>query len=304
MSGKLITMAGLAIVFGGTSYFAGNKYLEGQTQARIDQLESRSGSNFELVEIVVATKPLKFGEKINQDSLKMVTWPKAHVPKGSYTSMEKLVGKGERKVIQPIEPNEPVLKVKITGDNDRAGLAGIISDGMRAVTIPVNSIDGVGGFVMPGDRVDIIFSRRSRKSGGQTARVIMENVKVLTVDQRAGSRSDGPKVAKSVTLETDATGAQKLALANNTGKLSLLLRGAGDAASIGTKTISFDDLGISPKKQDPLEPEVGDEEDNEGFLSFLRGKEQKKTTTSVRVIAGDQVKDRTVPIHKELRKQQ
>lgn len=302
MSGKLIIMAGLAVVFGGTSYFAGNQYLEGQTQARISQLEGREGTNLELSQIVVATKPLVFGEKLSEENLRLVDWPKANLPKGAYTSIETVIGNGERKVIQPIEPNEPVLQVKLTGDNGRGGLAGIIADGMRAVTIPVNSIDGVGGFVMPGDRVDIIFSQRSRKTGEQTAKVLMENVKVLTVDQRAGTRSNGPKVAKSVTLETDSSGAQKLALANNSGKLSLLLRGAGDEKSVSAETISFGDAGFrSGEGEEPLASDEQQEE-SKGFLSFLKGEEKEPSVTSVKVVAGTQILENTVPIHKVLKK--
>lgn len=290
-------MAGLAVAFGSTSYFAGSKYLDGQTQARMNQLESRNGSNIELSQIVVATKPMVFGEKLEKEHLKLVPWPKSAVPKGAYTKIEDAVVNGERKIIQPIEENEPVLEIKLTGKNGRAGLAGIIADGMRAVTIPVNSIDGVGGFVLPGDRVDIVFSKRDRASGTQTAKVIMQNVKVLTVDQKAVGRGEGPKVAKTVTLETNSNGAQKLALAKNTGKLSLLLRAAGDISSVDEETITFDDVDQSTAEGEPLEQA----EQDKGFLSFLKGEEKKKTVTSVKVVAGDKIVENAVPIDKALK---
>ena len=297
MSSKLLIMAGLAVVFGGTSYYAGNQYLEGQTQARLSQLESNGASAIDLVNVVVASKSMAFGEKLTAEDLKLTPWPKNAVPEGTYATIEEVVANGNRKVIQPIEPNEPVLDIKITGENSRGGLAGIIADGMRAVTIPVNMVDGVGGFVLPGDRVDIIYSQRDRKSGKQTATVIMENVKVLSIDQDANSRANSPKIAKSVTLETDASGAQRLALANNSGKLSLLLRGAGDTNSILGDTVSFDDIGGNQNNEDGVKPEPN--EKKPGFLSFLQSEAPK--TRAIKVVKGSEAIVHTVPIDTTLR---
>lgn len=297
MSGKLAIMAGLAVVFGSTSYYAGNQYLENQAQARMDQLGASSDSAINVTSIVVAVKPLVFGEKITADKLKLVSWPKDSTPEGSYTSIKEAVGSGDRKAIKSIETNEPVSTVKLTGKNGRAGLAGIIAEGMRAVTIPVDNVKGVGGFVMPGDRVDIVFTQRDRKSGQQTAKIMMEKVKVLSVDQRAGSRSDGPKVAKTVTLETDTKGAQRLALASDVGRLSLLLRSAGDEAiSEGENTISFSGNNFSAANEESEAPE-GDQ----GFLSFLNN-DKPKSQTTIKIVRGEEVKEETVPVLDQIKK--
>lgn len=301
MSGKLAIMASLAVVFGATSYYAGNEYLDNQTRARLSEIEAGKVANLQLTSIVVATEPLRFGQTLDATKLKLVQWPADTLPEGAFNSIEDAIANGERKVIKSIETNEPLLAVKLTGENGRAGLAGIIAEGMRAVTIPVDNVKGVGGFVMPGDRVDIVFTQRDRKTGEQTAKIIMEKVKVLSVDQDADTRANAPKVAKTVTLETDTAGAQKLALAGDVGTLSLLLRSAGDEASISTSEISIGSAAANPNEEG-YEPETKAEED--GFLSFLKPKQSAPRDTVIRVVRGEDVKEAVVPVQKEITKQQ
>ncbi|PCI05530.1 MAG: Flp pilus assembly protein CpaB [Hyphomicrobiales bacterium] len=274
MSGKLILMGGLAIAFGATSYYAGNEYLDTQTQARLSAIESNRSSEpqMEMKTIVVASTQMKFGESVEASMLKEVPWPAAHRPKGSFSSTKELTGDDVRRILTTIQPGEPVLASKLSGKGSRGGLAGIIAEGMRAVTIPVNMVDGVGGFIQPGDRVDIIFTRENRKTETPSASIIMANVKVLTVDQKANQRSETAKVAKSVTLETDINGAQRLALARTMGSLSLLLRSTGDAQSSMTSEITGTDLNGKPTVKSE-EPATG------GLLSFLQDDKKKKTKT-------------------------
>ena len=99
---------------------------------------------------------------------------------------------------------------------------------MKAVTIRVNDVEGVGGFVLPGDHVDIVLTRQIEK--GMPHQVVLQNTRVLAVDQTADERADKATVAKSVTLEVDTVDAQKLWLASSVGSLSLLLRKAGETA--------------------------------------------------------------------------
>jgi pilus assembly protein CpaB len=287
-------MAGLAVVFGATSYYAGNEYLDSQARARLSQLENENGTSHGLANVVVASAPLQFGDELLAEKLKIVPWPKDALPEGAYSSVEEAIGKGERKVIKSIEINEPVLVVKLSGEDGRAGLAGLIADGMRAVTIPVDLVKGVGGFVMPGDRVDIVFTQRDKQSGEQTAEIIMESVKVLSVDQQADSRANAPKAAKSVTLETDTAGAQQLALASDVGQLSLLLRSAGDQASVNASAIS---LGGKPTN-DTEEGSLS-KPDKSNFLSFLQQPEKMQTT--IKVVRGEDVNDAVVPIQKMIK---
>ena len=291
MSTKLIIMAGLAVSFGGASYVAGNTYLETQTQARISEYENQQKpiQEINLAKIVVASEELKFGAELTPDNVKLVDWPTEAFPEGAFSSIEELSEEGTRRAVVAIQPGEPVIASKLTGKNGRAGLAGLIAEGKRAVTIPVDSVKGVGGFIQPGDHVDIILTREVLTNDFQgeesVAKIMMENVKVLTVDQDAGSRSETARVASSVTLETDTQGAQKIALALNVGRLSLLLRSAGDSQSGAIGELSTKNLDGVPQPED------------NGVFSFLN---QKPTTKSIRVVAGDDVRDHTVKIEQPI----
>jgi len=290
MSGKLIIMGGLALAFGATSYYAGNEYLDSQTQARLSAFENNRPvkKKVELKTIVVAKARLKFGQTLDDTMLKEIPWPADHKLDGSFAEVSDLVGENARRVVSSIEPGEPILAIKLTGENGRAGLAGIIAEGMRAVTIPVNMVDGVGGFVQPGDRVDIVFTHQDQETEKSSARIIMSNIKVLSVDQQANQRSEAAQIAKSVTLETDTKGAQKLALARNVGTMSLLLRSAGDDQVVDANGVSADELGgKKPKKK---------EDSAGGLLSFLQGGGKK--TASIRVVRRDVVESATRGIGK------
>ncbi len=291
MTAKLMIMAGLAVAFGATSYVGGNYYLESQadalTQARLNELESNRTvvQEVELAKVVVANEELKFGQLLEPGMLKVIDWPQNAYPEGAFSSVEEMLKDGGRRVLDGMSVGEPILLGKVSGNGANGGLAGVIAEGMRAVTIPVDTINGVGGFILPGDRVDIILTREQRvelaneRSRTETAsKIILENVKVLSVDQEAGDRSNTAVLANSVTLETDAKGAQRIALALNIGSLSLLLRSAGDTSSADAGGVNASNI---------------DGDDTDSFLSF---EEEKPTTTSVTVIAGRAITNYVVDI--------
>jgi pilus assembly protein CpaB len=152
-----------------------------------------------------------------------------------------VIGSGRRVVLTAIEANEAVLSSKITGPGQRATLSATLQDGMKAVTIRVNDVEGVAGFVLPGDRVDVALTRQMDK-GAATTDVVLQNTRVLAIDQTADERNDKPSVVKAVTLEVDTAAAQKIALAASVGTLSLMLRKAGEVVSETTRRISLVDL--------------------------------------------------------------
>ncbi len=147
---------------------------------------------------------------------------------------------GKRIVLTPIEANEPVLAMKITGPGQRATLSALVAPGMKAVTIRVNDVDGVGGFVLPGDRVDIVLTRQDKEAAA--SQVLLQDVRVLAVDQMADERAANPAVPKSVTVEVDTLAGQKLGLAASIGTLSLLLRKAGETKSANASRVTIKDL--------------------------------------------------------------
>jgi pilus assembly protein CpaB len=173
--------------------------------------------------------------------MREMPWPEGQLPAGAFAKIDDVLRDGKRIVLAAIEPNEPVLSVKITGAGQRATLSALVQPGMKAVTIRVNDVDGVGGFVQPGDHVDVALTRQVDKENAST-QVVLQDVKVLAIDQVADQRQANPAVAKSATLEVDTVGAQKLGLAGSVGTLSLLLRKAGETSSERSPRITLKDL--------------------------------------------------------------
>ena len=247
-------MIGIAAVFGAISIFAADLWIKSAANQRIDPIEVSvpvpDVPKFKT--IVVASEPLRFGMQLDRAQLSEIPWPQESLPEGAFGSIEDLLAEGSREVLSPIETSEPVLLAKLSGPNGRATLSNLLSPGMRAVTIKTDEIAGVGGFITPGDRVDVMLTRdagaiqevsenASGASGSTiTTEVVVVNAKVLTVGQGADERQTGPQVASSVTIEVSVDGANRIALARNVGVLSLSLRSAADAtaAANGLTTIS------------------------------------------------------------------
>ena len=190
---------------------------------------------------MVAAQRLPFGIELGREHLREIPWPAEALPQGSFATINEILSGGKRVVLAPVEANEPVLAIKITGPGQRATLSAIVGDGMKAVSVRVNDVEGVGGFVLPGDRVDVVLTRQLEK-GNATTEVVLQNARVLAVDQSADDRASKASVAKAVTLEVDTVGAQKIWLAASVGSLSLLLRKAGEVNSEPTRRVTLDDL--------------------------------------------------------------
>ena len=262
-------MIGFAVVFGLLAVFIAQVWLNNQAsmQARNAPKPTQVASQT----VVVAKQPLRFGTELNASMLHEVPWPSDSLPAGAFAKINDIMSGGRRVVLAAIEANEPVLALKITGAGQRATLSALVKPGMKAVTIRVNDVEGVGGFVLPGDHVDIVLTRQLEK-GSATTQVVLQNTRVLAVDQTADDRAAKTTVAKSVTLEVDTIDAQKVWLASSVGSLSLLLRKAGETAETKTRKVTLNDLGTN-------EP-VGD----------------KSATTTVVVTRASAKQDYTVPV--------
>lgn len=241
MRGSTIVMIAVAAVFGVLSVFMAQSWLNRQADANMRSLAENSKSVATRT-VVVAKSPLRFGNAITPQVLREVAWPNEAIPANSFSSIADLTKGDKRVVLASIEPNEPVVGTKITGPGQKATLSAIIEEGMKAVTVRVNDVDGVAGFVLPGDHVDVLLTRQSEKETG-VSDVVLQNIKVLGIDQMADERAEKPMVGKAVTLEVDTVSAQKLALAAAAGSLSLMLRKAGDVAEESNRRISITDIG-------------------------------------------------------------
>jgi pilus assembly protein CpaB len=235
-----IVMIGFAAVFGLLAVFLAQGWLNSQAEMRARNLDARK-KPLATQTLVVAAKPLRYGAELAAQSLREIPWPDAPLPEGAFAKIDDILKDGKRIVLTAIEPNEAVLAVKITGAGQRATLSGLVQPGMKAVTIRVNDVDGVGGHVLPGDHVDVALTRQLDKDNGST-QVVLLNVRVLAIDQVADERASNAAIAKSVTLEVDTVGAQKLGLASSIGTLSLLLRKAGETTAEKPLQVTIKDL--------------------------------------------------------------
>jgi len=233
-------MVGIAVVFGLLAVFVAQGWLNYQAELsrktvapKPQQVATRT--------IVVASAPMRFGAHVAPDKLREVSWPDDAIPAGTYSSIAEVTAGGKRIVLASIERNEPILRTKITGPGQKATLSAVIQDGMRAVTVRTNDVEGVAGFVLPGDHVDVLLTRQSERASGMND-VVIQNARVLAVDQLADDAADRPTVARAVTLEVDTVAAQKIALAASLGSLSLMLRRAGEQHMDATRRITASDL--------------------------------------------------------------
>jgi len=235
-----MVMIGFAALFGLLAVFLAQGWLNSQADLRARNFNSQK-KPMATQTMVVAGKSLRYGVELTPQSLREIAWPDAPLPEGAFAKIDDLLKDGKRIVLTAIEPNEPVLSVKITGPGQRATLSSLVGAGMKAVTIRVNDVEGVGGFVLPGDHVDVALTRQLDKENGST-QVVLQDVRVLAIDQVADERVANPAVAKSVTLEVDTVGAQKLGLAGSVGTLSLLLRKAGETTAEKSMRVTLKDL--------------------------------------------------------------
>ena len=240
MRKNTIVMVAIAVVFGLIAVFVAQSWLNYQAELSRRTVAPKE-KPVATRTIVVATGPLRFGTQVSADTLREVAWPEEAIPAGTFGSIDELTSGSKRIVLASIERNEPILRAKVTGPGQKATLSAVIQDGMRAITVRVNDVEGVAGFVLPGDHVDVLLTRQAERTNGMND-VVLQNARVLAVDQLADDASDRPTVVKAVTLEVDTVGAQKIALASSLGNLSLMLRRAGELHVDATRRITTSDL--------------------------------------------------------------
>lgn len=203
-------------------------------------------------QVLVAAKDLSMGKDLAEGDLKWQTWPGnaftgAIVRKDDMKAEEALKGK----LIQRVSAGQPVLSSYTFKEGRGNVVAATLEPGMRAVAIPVKANTMAGGFITPGDYVDVILTYRvdvgrdaeeevSALVRNHASETILRNVRVVAVDQEASAEQDKAKVAKTVTISVDTKGAQKVVLASEMGDLTLSLRGIGDDSEENTASVTTD----------------------------------------------------------------
>lgn len=222
----VIVVTALAIVFAVVAAGLMYNYLQKQEKIKAGIYQT----------IVVAAMEIPIGSKLNESMLKTTAWPKESVPPGSATDPKVLSAAG-RINIKQISAGEPVTEDKLAPTGGAAGagfMTYVVPPGHRAVTVAVNEVAGVAGFITPGNKVDVVLTTPIPGSKDETiSKIVLQNVPVLATGQIAQEQKDGkPIVVPTVTLDLTPEDAENLVLAANKGPLQLLLRNYSDTEEV------------------------------------------------------------------------
>jgi pilus assembly protein CpaB len=235
----------VALLMGGSAAYLTRSWLKDQTRA--SSVVQPVGT------IVVAAESLAYGTTMTPDNVVEIPWFSNTLPEGAFAVKEDLLSGGRRVVLSPLKRGEAVLRSKITGPGQRASLASLLDEGKRAVTVSVDDVRGVAGFVLPGDFVDIVLIADDGSTKRQSySDILLEHVKVLAIDQVASEGEGQPTVAKAVTVEVTKEQAQKILLATNIGKLSLILARPLESNPDPNRRVSENDIGRT--RPEPVRP--------------------------------------------------
>ncbi len=177
--------------------------------------------------VAVAAVNLPTATLLAKESVDFVEWPKSVTPDGSFADRAQLAG---RVTNGPLVKGEPILAAKLAPPGARQGMAAVIPDNMRAMTVPVNEVVGVAGFIHPGDFVDVLTTMQTPLNGKSgemefRAKVVLQNIKVLAVGEDLMADESKPVKVPVVTLLVTPEESERLALASTQGKLQLTMRG-------------------------------------------------------------------------------
>jgi pilus assembly protein CpaB len=242
MRRQTVIALGVALVLGLLAVYLANVFLSANEQ-------KAQQATVGMTKVAVAAVPLDYGVELTPDKVKFVDYPASSIPAGSFNQYGQLVPAGKKRVVlRPMAVNEPILATKLAGEGLGPSIAYLLPDGMRAAAVRINDVSGVAGFIQPSDSVDVLITRTMGQgnNSSQATDVLLQNVRVIAIDQNAQGANGQPVLAKTATLEVTPMDAQKLALAQQVGALSLVLRKPGQEQDMGqVATVSMNDLRYS-----------------------------------------------------------
>jgi pilus assembly protein CpaB len=225
ISKKPYLLFGLAAVFGLFAAVQATRWIA-ERAAQADQARETGRP------VVIAAVDIPFGTKLAAEHLTLAHWPADHAPPDSFASVEQVVG---RFANQRLAPGEAILPQRAVELGGGSSLSMQIEPTKRAVSVRVNDVIGVGGFLLPGNRVDVLATRMTDERRAVT-RTLLQNLKVLAVDQTASAEKDRPAVVRAVTLEMEPAEAELLVGATEEGTVQLALRNPDDITVIRAAT--------------------------------------------------------------------
>jgi pilus assembly protein CpaB len=243
MRSRIFAVLAIAILAGGGLAYGTYNFMQNQPVKQV---------NTPTQPVVVAAGDLQLGAEIKKEDLQVVQFPAGKTPEGTCAKVDEVVGRG---LIVPIVKNEPILKAKLASKEAGSGLPPVIPEGMRAVSVRVNEVVGVAGYVLPGNRVDVVATASPTEARADTtSKVVLSNVQVLTAGTRMeqGQDQSKPVQVTVVTLLVYPEQAERLALASTEGKIQLALRNPldqGAPTTPGIKTSGLMGSVAAPARQ-------------------------------------------------------
>ena len=242
MDRRFITVLGVSLVF--ALVVASVFY---QMSAKSNSAKVKSAEPTDQRDLVVATRPLGVGLVVKPADVKIVKVGSTSFPKGAFSKVEDVL---DRPVISNILLEEPVLDGRLAAKGSGLGLAPTIPVGMRAVTVRVNDVASVAGFVLPGMRVDVLVTGRPPTEDGDITATVLQNVLVLSAGTTMQADARGQAIqAPTVTLLATPGDAELLTLANNDGRIQFVLRNSSDSTVEKTTGKNISEIYGAPRKR-------------------------------------------------------
>jgi pilus assembly protein CpaB len=233
------TVLGVALVLGLLAALAGYAGLHAMAR----QVVASTSKQF--VPVVVSATDLTFGTKLDKAQLRVTRYPKESVPSGAFSDIDSVAGQTTKIFLAA---REPITATKLSSRG--GGLSMLVRPGLRATSLEVNQVSGVSGFVLPGDRVDVLCTVDGRGAKEEAVtRTILQNAEVLASGQRTTQQDNKPITVQAVTILVDPPGAERLALGLHEGKVHLVLRNPGDNDTTRVASLDTHEMlgGEAPK---------------------------------------------------------
>lgn len=246
----VIILGVLAVAVAAVAAYFLYDYLRGQ--------EERVKKAVASEKVVVAAEVIPIGSAINANQLKISDWPKDSIPQGAFLSTEQVAG---RVAIQTFLPGDPITEAKLIPKEGQTGiLTYMIPEGHRAMTVGVDQVAGVAGFITPGSMVDVVLTITPTGATQTLSKIVLQNVPILATGQTIEQREGKAVVVPTVTMDVTPEDAENLAIASTQGRLQLVLRRAGDkeiaktSGSTVTRVIGRVGVPVTSAEAAPAKP--------------------------------------------------
>ncbi|MFI3189647.1 Flp pilus assembly protein CpaB [Crenothrix sp. D3] len=241
MNKRFIMMLSIALMLALLAAWVANRWIQNKT------IPDKA------VSVVVAAVEIPFGVKLEETHVKIVSWPENAVPQGTYSSKEQVVGKVS---MNKFYPDEIITEKRISEYLGGSTLSALIAKEYRAISVRVDDVVGVSGFILPGNRVDILVTKKDRTDNKAETTTLLQNIKVLAVDQEASQEKEKPSIVRAVTLELKPEQTEIMVQAMQEGTIQLTLRNPLDSVVVEEPAVKVEDTPVKAAEYRVVPPAV------------------------------------------------